>query len=145
MKAIFAFALCFLFLATTTAQKLKQGIRGQVYWIAGNQMPGPGKKMSPQLGVQRELHIYELTHLKDCQQDGTFFTALSTKLITTALSLPDGTFKVKLPPGTYSVFVKEPKGLFANLFDQNSAINPVIVKEKQYSWLTIAIDYEAAY
>ncbi|HEY5823452.1 MAG TPA: carboxypeptidase regulatory-like domain-containing protein [Cyclobacteriaceae bacterium] len=144
MKAIFAFALCLLFL-TSAAQKLKQGIQGQVYWISGNQMPGPGTKMSPQLGVQREVHIYELTYLKDCQQDGTFFNAISTRLITTALSLPDGTFKIKLPPGTYSVFVKEPKGLFANLFDQKSAINPIIVKEKQYAWLTIAIDYEAAY
>ena len=144
MKAICAFALCFVII-TGSAQKLKQGIKGNVYWISGNQMPGPGTKMSPQLGVQRELHIYELTHLKDCQQDGPFFSAISTRLITTALSLPDGTFKVKLLPGTYSVFVKEPKGLFANLFDQNSAINPVIIKEKQYSWLTIAVDYEAAY
>jgi len=142
MKAVFAFALCLVFI-TCPAQK--QGIKGQVYWISGNQMPGPGTKMSPQLGVQREIHIYELTYPKDCQQDGPFFSAISTPLITTTVSLPDGTFKVKLPPGTYSIFVKEPKGLFANLFGKNSAINPVIVREKQYAWVTIAIDYEAAY
>jgi hypothetical protein len=95
--------------------------------------------------ARREVHIYTLTYLRDCQQDGPFFNSISTQLVTTVPSLPDGTFKVKLPPGTYSVFVKEPKGLFANLFDKESAINPVIVKEKKYSWVTIAIDYEAAY
>jgi len=142
MKASFAFALCLLFI-TCSAQK--QGIKGQVYWISGNQMPRPGAKTSPQLGVQREVYIYELTYLIDCKQEDGFFISIPTRLVIHAFTLPDGTFKIKLPPGSYSVFVKEPKGLFANLFDKNNALNPILIKEKQYSWLTIAIDYEAAY
>jgi hypothetical protein len=142
MKALFALLLC-LWFVNCIAQK--QGIKGQIYWISGNQMPGPETKSSPQQGVQREVYVYELTYVKDCKQDGLFFTSIPTHLVTQRVSNPDGTFKVKLLPGKYSVFVKEPKGLFANLFDQNNAINPIIVKEKNYAWITIAIDYEAAY
>jgi hypothetical protein len=47
---------------------------------------------------------------------------------------------VKLAPGTYSVFVQEPEGLFANLFQQNR-INPVVVKSRQYTWISITIEY----
>ena len=74
-----------------------------------------------------------------------FFKDIQTPLVTKVLSKPDGSFKLRLPPGKYSVFVKEEDGLFANLFDKNNAINPVTVKEKQYSWLPINVDYKAAY
>jgi hypothetical protein len=141
-KAFCAFTFSLLIFACAAQ---KQGIKGQVYWISGNQMPRPGTKATPQQGTQRQLYIYELTYTKDCEQKDGFFTSVPTKLITQIPTLPDGTFKVKLAVGTYSVFTKEPKGLFANLLDKDSAINPVIVKPKEYAWVTIAIDYEAAY
>ena len=144
MRRLFAISF-FFFSLTAYAQKLKQGIRGQVYWTSGNQMPGPGVKPSPQLGVQREIFIYELVSLKDCEQKDGFFTSVSSRLITTALSKPDGAFKIKLPPGRYSVFVKEPKGLFANSFDKNSFINPITVIERRFAPVTILINYQAAY
>jgi len=144
MKTILIFYISSL-LIPVYGQKLKQGIQGQVFWISGNQMPGPGKEVAPQLGVEREVCIYELTYLKDCKQEDGFFISVPAKLVHTVHSNPDGTFKVKLPPGNYSVFVREPKGLFANLFDKDNSINPVVVKERQYSWITIAIDYQTAY
>jgi hypothetical protein len=125
-------------------KKLKQGIEGKVFWIEGNQMPNPDKK-SPQEGVQREIFVYELTRLTEATHTNGFFSTVSTKLVTQTQTGPDGSFKIKLPPGRYSVFVKEPNGLFANLFDSNNLVNPVIVKPNTFSWLTIAIDYQATY
>jgi hypothetical protein len=123
----------------------RQGIRGEILWLSGNQMPGPGKPNHPRLGIQREIHIYKVTTVEHENQNGPFFSDLKSELVTKISSKDDGTFKVKLPPGEYSVFVKEPEGLFANLIDQNGKINPISVEVKRYSWLPITVDYEAAY
>lgn len=128
------------------ATQPQQGIKGQVFWISGNQLPGPDAVKSAHYGVQREVHIYELTTLQDAtmSSDG-FFTDIKTRHITTITTKADGSFMIKLPSGDYSVFVKEAAGLYANLFNKNNAINPVAVKDGQYTWLPISIDYEAAY
>ncbi len=145
MSRLTMLILLTLFFACSSAQP-KQGIKGQVFWISGNQMPGPETKRSPHYGVQRTIHVYELTTIDQVSRSPEgFFSDIQTKLIGTLTTKPDGSFKLKLPPGEYSIFVEEPKGLYANLFDKNNAINAIHVKEKQYSWLPITIDYEAAF
>lgn len=74
-----------------------------------------------------------------------FFKDIKTRFITSVATKADGSFKLRLPPGNYSVFVREEKGLFANLFNKDNVINPVAVKERQYSWMPINVDYEATY
>ena len=123
----------------------KQGIKGQVFWVSGNQMPGPDKSKSPQQGIVREIVIYPEMKLQDTKQTDGFFTDIQSKPIATVISQADGCFKIKLLPGNYSVFVKESKGLFANLFDGQGNINPITVKAKKYTWITLTVDYEAAY
>lgn len=123
----------------------QQGIAGEVLWLSGNQMPGPGKVNSPGLGVKREIYIHKVATLKDTEQRDGFFSEIRTELVTTVTSASNGSFKVDLPPGEYSVFVKEAKGFFANLFNDKGQINPVVVKPGEFTWLTITVDYEAAY
>ncbi|HOX82380.1 MAG TPA: carboxypeptidase regulatory-like domain-containing protein [Chryseolinea sp.] len=123
----------------------KQGIKGQVFWIGGNQMPGPKKSNSPQQGIIREIIIYNSVKLQDTKQTDGFFTEIPGPPVASILSKADGSFRINLPPGNYSVFVKESKGLFANLFDGEGNINPITVKERKYSWLTLSVDYEAVY
>lgn len=123
----------------------KQGLQGQVFWVSGNQMPGPDAVLSPNQGAVREVLIYELTNLTDATQVGPFFRDIKTRLVATITSKPDGTFKIKLPVGSYSVFTREKTGYYANLFDGKGYINPVTIKEGQYAWKTITIDYDAAY
>ena len=144
MKPFLLFILLSGFTFTVSAQK--QGIEGEVFWLSGNQMPGPGKPHNiPQQGLVREIYIYKVAELHNTVQTDGFFTDVKTELVTKIVSHADGSFKVKLPPGEYSLFTKEPKGLFANLFDKDSKINPVIVKPKKYAWITITVDYESAY
>ena len=140
-----SFILPLLFSVGCTSTNL-QGIKGQVFWVSGNQMPGPNVSKTPPKGVQREIHIYELTTTKQVELTTKgFFKNFSTELIMTITTKQDGSFKVKLPAGSYSVFVKESEGLYANLFDENNAINPVHVVSKEYVWLPITVNYQAAY
>ncbi|HTJ48061.1 MAG TPA: hypothetical protein VL443_01310 [Cyclobacteriaceae bacterium] len=144
MKRALTFLIFSLIVMQSYAQR--EGIQGEVFWLSGNQMPGPGKVSSPQQGVVREIYIYEVTRLQDTEQaaDG-FFTIVKTPLVTKTTSDANGSFHVKLPPGEYSLFVKEEKGLFANLISNDGKVNSVLVKPKKYSYITIAIDYEAVF
>jgi hypothetical protein len=134
----------FAILSTTTLAQ-KQGIKGQVFWLSGNQMPGPGKNSAPQQGIVREIHIYKVATMNDVVIEDNYYSQVKTELVAKVTSVRDGYFKVRLEPGEYSVFTVEPKGLFANMFDAQNRINPVIVKPNKFSWVTITIDYEAAY
>jgi hypothetical protein len=127
-----------------TAQK--QGIKGQVFWVSGNQMPSPDKNKSvPRQGIVREIHIYNAVTLNQTRREGSFYKNIDAIRVAKIQSNPDGTFKIKLPPGRYSVFTLEDRGLFANLTDGNGCINCIEVSRKKYTWMTITIDYEAAY
>jgi hypothetical protein len=130
-----------------TVQAQRQGIQGQVFWVSGDQMPIPipEKAKTPQQGIVREIYIYNAATLKDATQQDGFFSEIQTTMVAKVLSSADGSFKVKLPEGKYSVFVKEDKGLFANLYDGNGCINCITVKPRKYSWITLTVDYQAAY
>jgi hypothetical protein len=124
----------------------QQGIKGTVVWVSGNQMPGPDKLPSETKKIAREIHIYKAISLNEVTPtDGVFFTEIKAPLIKRVKSKKDGLFCVKLPPGSYSLFVKEPKGLFANSFDGEGRIQCVIVKQGEYANITIQVNYEAAY
>ena len=51
----------------------KEGIQGQVFWVSGNQMPGPGKAIPPQQGVTREVVVYKAATLQDVEQKDLVF------------------------------------------------------------------------
>lgn len=143
MKAIFI--ILFLF-ATVAANAQNQGICGKVVWVEGNQMPGPGPGTRPKpKGVVREIHVYEVTTLQQTLRENGFYKEIKTTLVAKTVSRQDGSYKVELPPGRYSVFTKEAEGLFANLFDQTGAINPVVVEAGKFTNLDLSVNYKAAY
>lgn len=124
----------------------KQGIQGQVFWVSGNQMPSPDRKpATPQQGAVREIHIYEAVTSDNTIRDGIFFKQINSTLAAKVPTDAEGQFKVKLPEGRYSVFTLEKNGLFANVMDGDGCINCVQVTAKKYTWITITVDYEAAY
>ena len=130
-------SICFVLAPDSAAQSLKQGIQGQVYRIPG--AADSLAKENPDAGLQCIVHIYELTTLDQASHKNGVFKSVPTNLVVTIATKVDGSFKVKLPPGTYSVFVDLGDALFANLF-KNNQINPVVVKPKQFAWVTISID-----
>ena len=134
-----------LFAVVFPATAQKQGICGKVLWVAGNQMPGPGKKLSKGSGVEREIHIYEVVTVENTTQQNGFFTDIRSRRVAVGMSRSNGSYKIALPPGNYSVFTKEPDGLFANLFDAQGAINVVTVKEGEFTVIDLTVNYKAAY
>ncbi len=140
--------LAFIILLTMLAgyaQAKKGKICGRVVWIEGNQMPGPDKVKSPNQGVFRELYVYELTLMDQVKEVNGFYQSIETRLIRKIKTSKNGKFKSKIPVGIYSVFVREPEGLWANLFDGQGQINPVTVKKGTCEPILIQINYQAAY
>ena len=131
----------------TQPGKVKQGIQGRVLWESGNRMPSPDAPPgSNKRGVERTLYIYQLTNgAQATTQDGVFHTNLQTKLITRVQTDANGHFAVSLKPGKYSLFTKEAKGLYANLFDGDNNIFPVEVQQGQVTHVEFLINYQAAY
>ncbi len=128
------------------SQGVSQGISGQVLWYEGDLMPGIDKEPAVGKPIQREIYIYRATKMEQAEvYDGGFYSNIKTELVQKTSSDEDGKFIVALEPGTYSVFVKEPKGLFANRFDQSGIINPVTIGQNELVNITIRVDYKAAY
>lgn len=127
---------------------VKQGIAGRLIWLEGNLMPSieqEGQNAPAGQPVQREVHIYEVTKTSQADQHENFYSNIQTNLVKVVMSEKNGFFKASLEPGQYSLFVKEPKGLFANLFDGYGHIMPVEVIEDEVTEVTIKINYMAAY
>lgn len=125
---------------------IEQGIAGKVLWQSGNQMPSPDAPPSKGRGVQRTVYIYERTNGNQATTtDGVFHINIQTDLVTQVATDANGNFAVSLKPGTYSLFTKEEKGLYANLFDGENNIYPVKVGEGQVTNVEFLINYEASY
>ena len=150
MTSKIGFFLVILFLTTLSfAQKKKvtQGINGKVLWKAGNLMPGLGVKPSKGSPVVREIYIYELTSDKQTEaaEEAGFYRKINSKLVKKVKSDKKGLFSVLLPPGYYSLFSKEEKGFYANLFDDAMNINPVQIRKGKWDTFELVIDYAAVY
>lgn len=132
------------------ADTLRQGIQGKVLWLEGNLMPTiveDSQKIEADQGtpVERTVCIYQLTHQNQATLTEGFYTDINSKLIKKVATGEDGQFQVYLEPGRYSVFVEEPQGLYANLFDGQGYIQPVTVIKDSVSQITLKVDYKAVY
>ena len=142
---------CFVLLITTlaAAQKNTQGISGRVLWKAGNFMPTVGVKASVPKAtpVVREVYIYALTNDKQVEagEGAGFYQKVNSILVKKVKTNNKGQFSVSLPVGYYSVFTKEDKGLYANLFDDAMNINPVQVQRRRWTKIEVVVDYQAVY
>jgi len=128
--------------------EVRQGIRGRVLWLEGNQMPGADDRPPVETrgkGVERTLHIHALTQRREATYQDGFFSELQTPLVKTVTSDEAGNFSVALDTGLYSVFVEEKKGLYANRFDGQGHIQAVEVHAGSVTELLIKIDYRAYY
>ncbi len=140
-----AFTVCFILLSFGCASQ-NQGIVGKVEWVGGNQMPGPDREGSnPAKGISREIYVYKAVTVQQTKQSNGFYTDVQSPLIAKVTSNADGSFTLKLPEGEYSVFTKEPEGLFASILDEKGRLNLVSVKKHHYSALTIKVNYTAVY
>ena len=102
------------------------------------------KKASPR-SIQRMVRVYPLTKFSDLKMEEGLFTAVAEKPITEVESDENGNYSIQLSPGRYSLFVVEENGLFANIFDGEGNVNPVTVKENEWTLLDVVVNYQAVY
>jgi hypothetical protein len=137
--------LFLMLLAAFGCASQHQGIEGKVLWIEGNQMPGPGRKPDGARPIVREIYIYEPVTMQQAKSSNGFFTEIQAPLIAKTTSNSDGSFTIDLPEGEYSVFTKEPEGLFASIFDGKGRINVISVPKKKFTTVTLRVNYNATY
>ncbi|OOG73198.1 hypothetical protein B0E43_14520 [Algoriphagus sp. A40] len=127
-----------------------QGITGTITWLEGNQMPmvtesgNPASKPDPK-PIKRFVRFYPLIKFSDLKIENGLYTAVADKPITEVETDENGRYSVQLSPGRYSVFVVEEGGLFANIFDGEGNVQPVTVKENEWTLLDIVVNYKAVY
>lgn len=145
-------AVCLTFGACSSAKKpktppIKEGITGTVRLATGNRMPM--KDMEPALpkGMAATVLIYEPTHISQVTRVGTspLYTAIHTKMIASVETDSTGSYKVALPPGTYSLFIKQGKNFFSNLFDVNNNICPFTVTAGKLTTANLTVNSNASY
>lgn len=127
-----------------------QGITGTVTWVEGNQMPTiidskTADQRPAAKPIQRTVKIYPLIQFEDLKIENGLYTAVAEKPLTEVRTDEKGNYSVQLSPGRYSVFVVEEGGLFANIFDGEGNVQPVTVKEKEWTLLDIAVNHMAHY
>ena len=145
MLQIFVLLLVMGFSCQKKDQNSTQGIKGKVLWMEGNHMPGPGREIPEGKPVERTVLIYPLTNISQAEGNAPMFGAVEHEPIQAVRSNAQGIFTINLPPGSYSIFTKEEKGLFANFFDGNNNIHPVVVKQGEFTEIVIEVNYMAMY
>lgn len=127
-----------------------QGITGTITWLEGNQMPmmtedgKAAEKITPK-PVKRTVRVYPLIKFSDLKMEEGLFTAGAGAPITEIESNENGVYSIQLSPGRYSIFILEEDGLFANIFDGDGNVNPVTVKENEWTLLDVVVNYKAVY
>ncbi len=126
-----------------------QGICGTVLVKRGNQMPSPDSPQTKSGGspTEREVLIYPVLNMSEIETDENGFinSVGDKKPVMSVKSGKDGKFCARLPVGQYSVVVREPKGLYANLFDSKNDIFPVSVQKNRRSTVSVEITHEAVF
>ncbi|UHG91506.1 hypothetical protein [Spirosoma oryzicola] len=127
----------------------KQGICGLVVVKRGNHMPSVDSPSVDSDGVpaEREILIFPLLNMSqvDAGDNGFINSVREAKPIKTVRSDKNGKFCVVLPVGRYSLIVREPKGLYANLSDTQNNIFPVNVQKNRQSTVKVEITHEAVF
>lgn len=142
-----ALFLSFINPSLTPLSRKKQGLEGYVYRISGNQMPSPDRPASKPKGIKTALYIYELTNLSQVSREdhSAFYSAIQTRFVKEIETDSSGYFKTYLPAGRYSLFAKKDSLFYANWFDGDNNIAPVVVLPKKITKVEFKIDYDAYY
>jgi hypothetical protein len=129
------------------SSSIKQGITGLITETKGNQMPSPDVPTSSPKGISTTVFVYEPTHITQVTKadNAAFYTSISTKMVASVETDSAGVFILALPVGSYSIFVKQGKGFYANLFDTNNNIALFNVEADKLTNVKLTVSSKAAF
>ncbi len=148
----FLFTVSLILIACSSVKKtdssvINQGITGRITEQTGNRMPMKDAVPETPKGVVSTVLIYEPTHISQVTREGTapVYTAIRTKLVASVETDSTGNFTVALPVGNYSLFVKQGKNFYANLFDTNNNIALFTVAEGKLTNVNLTVSNKASF
>lgn len=154
IRILFATALTLSLFQCTSYQPEGEGVVGIVTWQEGNQMPmiteevkegKKNKRVTIGDPVKRTVRVYPLIKISDVTLENGLFQSVAAQPITEIETDENGRYSINLSPGRYSIVTVEEGGLFASIFDGDGNIQPVTVKENEWTLLDIVVNYKAAY
>ena len=154
LRMLFASAFTLLLFQCAPYQPEGQGVVGLVTWQEGNQMPmitedakegKKDKRITVGDPVQRTVRVYPLLKISDVTLENGLFQSVAAKPITEIETDEDGRYSINLSPGRYSILTVEEDGLFASIFDGEGNIQPITIKENEWTLLDIVVNYKAAF
>jgi len=128
-----AFLSQFVHGAPSLHMYVKQGVRGYVRELKGNQMPSPGRPAAKGRGIPEEICIYALVNLSQVEPTPKecFYKAVHGRLIKTIRSDSTGFFETSLDTGRYSLFIRLGNLYYASLTDQYNNLAPITVEDSR--------------
>ena len=154
VRMLFASAFSLLLFQCAPYQPEGQGVVGLVTWQEGNQMPMITEDAKEEKNNKREIigepvkrtvRVYPLIKISDVTLDNGLFQSVAAKPITEIETDDNGEYAINLSPGRYSILTVEEGGLFASIFDGDGNIQPVTVKENEWTLLDIVVNYKAVF
>jgi hypothetical protein len=139
------------FTACKSMKTEEQGVSGKVTWLEGNQMPtiksedqkSNTSERTKGKPVVRVIKVYPIVNMADARLEDGLFQSIAGDPFAEVTSDENGDYSLILPPGKYSLFTVEEDGLFANSFDGNGNIEPLIVKKGEWVTRDLVINYKA--
>ena len=154
MKPFFfvLFAHCLLTVACSPAKKLdqtmvQQGITGRITVVTGNRMPMVGAILPAPKGLVTTVYVYQPTNISQVtrSENTSLYTSIATKLVASAETDSSGAFTIPLAPGSYSIFIRQGKEFYANLFDTKNNIAPFTVEAGKLTPVNLTVSFNAVY
>ncbi len=146
------FAACTALLACSSGKKansaiVQQGITGLITEATGNRMPMIGAAPSVPKGILTTVLVYEPTNISQVTRSGnsSLYTAITTKLVASVQTDSTGAFTLALAPGRYSVFIKQGKQFYANLFDAQNNMAVFTVEAEQLTKVNLIVSSSAVF
>lgn len=124
-----------------------QGIYGTAIERYGNWMPieDPDPTTRGERPIVTEVYVYECTKRSDFDEvpKGTHFPidGMPKPLVAKTRSEKNGFYQVTLKEGKYSVFILDEDKLYANGFDEEGNICPVIITKDSIVKLDLVLDH----
>jgi hypothetical protein len=118
---------------------VKQGIRGCVYELKGNLMPGPGTSKKPPRGIPASVYIFPLVNIGQAEQGekASFYKAVHARPVKVAEADSTGYFEASLDTGEYSLFIKVNKTYYSGIRDQYDHLTPVKVYSSRQTYVEL--------
>lgn len=124
---------------------IKTGLSGTLLMKEGNCMPmlgvNPFNNSCKTYPVSRTILIYEYTQQHDVTGYGTSYKSVNSKFICNSDADDEGFFQMTLAPGKYSVFIWGKDKYYANSYDGQSGIYPIVIINDSVSIIMPTIDY----